>query len=298
MVKHCTLLERLTIWCCSNLRWEVSSTTIFFISIIPVSKSFLYWKCEDLKSIGALDGPHHHHHHHHHHPPCLNTLDTSSCPNFISFQAEEGLRATNWTLLQLSSCESLKSLPEQMHSLFPSLVDLSIIHCPKLKSFPKQDEYLLPSSLTYLRIWNLPYLMHLNGKGFQSLTILRELHIQRCSKLQSILANKLPDSLSCLFISDCPLLKKRCKKEKGKDWPKISHIPVIGNHDEITLWSTRLRSNPPQLRRRLRLEENKEFSSKGNLYIDSEDAEKAYSRNEEKEENESDASHFSVENQH
>ncbi|XVF83127.1 hypothetical protein PTKIN_Ptkin16aG0108300 [Pterospermum kingtungense] len=321
MVQHCTRLERLTIWCCSNLRslpvcslpttlkallirdWEVLDyskihlyTSLEFLDMadgkyrplqsfslasFPLLSRFSIWECEELKSIGALDCPHHHHQH----PPCLKTLDISSCPNFISFQAEEGLRATNWTSLKLSSCENLKSLPEQMCFLFPSLVDLSIIHCPKLESFPRQglpsklksvlivrsdkliasmirrewslqtlssltrfvvddselkiesfpDEHLLPSSLTYLRIWNLPYLMHLNGKGFQRLTSLRELHIQRCSKLQSILTNKLRDSLSRLFISDCPLLKKRCKKEKGKDWPKISHIPVIGNHDEITL---------------------------------------------------------------
>lgn len=28
-------------------------------------------------------------------------------------------------------------------------------------------------------------------------------------------------------IADCPNLERRCKKEKGKDWPKIAHIPTV-----------------------------------------------------------------------
>ncbi|KAF7824701.1 putative disease resistance RPP13-like protein 1 [Senna tora] len=37
-----------------------------------------------------------------------------------------------------------------------------------------------------------------------------------------------PISLSELCIwGNCPLLKERCEKEKGQDWSKVSHIPLI-----------------------------------------------------------------------
>ncbi|XVE68896.1 hypothetical protein DITRI_Ditri09bG0106200 [Diplodiscus trichospermus] len=80
----------------------------------------------------------------------------------------------------------------------------------------------------------LSNLKHLDDKGFQHLTSLRELEIQSCPTLQSLTIERLPDSLSYLFIKDCALLKEHCK-EKGKDWPKISHIPVIEMEDEVIL---------------------------------------------------------------
>ncbi|KAK5833063.1 hypothetical protein PVK06_016875 [Gossypium arboreum] len=61
---------------------------------------------------------------------------------------------------------------------------------------------MLPHSLSYLSIYN-------------------------CPKLQSMPPNMLPPSLSRLSIEKCPLLKEHCEKDKGKDWPNISHIPVI-----------------------------------------------------------------------
>ncbi|KAH1064631.1 hypothetical protein J1N35_029618 [Gossypium stocksii] len=39
--------------------------------------------------------------------------------------------------------------------------------------------------------------------------------------------NMLPPSLSRLYIKRCPLLKERCEKEKGKDWPNISHLRLF-----------------------------------------------------------------------
>ncbi|MFQ6665263.1 hypothetical protein Gotur_032048, partial [Gossypium turneri] len=94
-----------------------------------------------------------------------------------------------------------------------------------MECFP--DEHLLPSSLTYLGISDLPNLKSLECKGFQHLTSLSSLSIDGCPKLQSMPPNMLPPSLSYLCISRCPLLEECCKKEKGKDWANISHIPVI-----------------------------------------------------------------------
>ncbi|TYH19131.1 hypothetical protein ES288_A05G328400v1 [Gossypium darwinii] len=173
MLQHCTHLDKLTILNCSDIRSlseDSVSITLRDLCIhrcedFDFSKIFLYtslesmkmdkmkcgqlesfplgsfpmlkhveiWRCEELKFISAaLEGSHHQH------LTCLDSLDIMSCQNFISFQIEDGLSVTNLTRLTLWSCESLKSLPEQMHSVFPSLEVLNIIDCPKIERVPKR----------------------------------------------------------------------------------------------------------------------------------------------------------------
>ncbi|TYI29621.1 hypothetical protein ES332_A05G329600v1 [Gossypium tomentosum] len=60
-----------------------------------------------------------------------------------------GLSVTNLTRLWLVYCQSLKSLPEQMHSVFPSLEDLRITSCPEIEWVPKEG---LPSKLKQITI--------------------------------------------------------------------------------------------------------------------------------------------------
>ncbi|KAG4201754.1 hypothetical protein ERO13_A05G298300v2 [Gossypium hirsutum] len=321
MLQHCTYLDKLRISNCSDIRSLPEGTVSITLKKLRIdqcnafdhSKIFLYtsleslevggmkcgqlesfpfgsfpmvkrvdiWGCEDLKFISAaLEGSHHQH------LTCLNSLDILFWLNLISFQIEDGLSVTNLTRLALWSCESLKSLPEQMHSVFPSLEVLKIIDCPKIERVPKEglpsklkqitifvtdklieslirkrewslhtlpsltyfslsysgvemecfpDEHLLPSSLTSLRINDLPNLKSLEYKGFQHLTSLCDLQIYNCPKLQSMPPNMLPPSLSYLEIRDCPLLEERCEKEKGKDWANISHIPVIQIGGELMI---------------------------------------------------------------
>ena len=38
-----------------------------------------------------------------------------------------------------------------------------------------------------------------------------------------------------LIIEGCPDLKRRCKKDKGEDWPNIAHILFITMEDETQL---------------------------------------------------------------
>ena len=111
-----------------------------------------------------------------------------------------------------------------------------------------EEERFLPSSLTDLIIWDFPNLKFLHNKGlqhlttfvissfpnlksldneFQHLTSLETLQIENCEKLKYLPKQGLPSSLSRLSIGGCPLLKKRCQRDKGKEWPKISHIPCI-----------------------------------------------------------------------
>ena len=48
-----------------------------------------------------------------------------------------------------------------------------------------------------------------------------------CPLIETMPEEGLPSSLSSLKISMCPMLGESCEREKGKDWPKISHIPNI-----------------------------------------------------------------------
>ncbi|KAL6326937.1 hypothetical protein AAG906_012621 [Vitis piasezkii] len=114
---------------------------------------------------------------------------------------------------------------------------------------------LLLISLTYLSIWlqQLTSLLHLQIRGcpklqfsigsvLQRLISLKELGIYSCGRLQSlteaglhhlttletlIIWKRLPDSVSSLYVRDCPLLKQRLQFEKGEEWRYISHIPKI-----------------------------------------------------------------------
>ena len=75
-----------------------------------------------------------------------------------------------------------------------------------MDSFP--EEVFLPSTLLRFNIIRFPHLKSLNGKGFQYLTLLRELAIDECNKLECISEEGLPTSLFFffpLYIDNCPL---------------------------------------------------------------------------------------------
>ncbi|KAG5227330.1 disease resistance protein [Salix suchowensis] len=129
----------------------------------------------------------------------LHGLSIESCDNLASLT--EGVRhLTTLEHLYLDRCPELNSLPESIQHL-TSLQSLVIADCKGLASLPNQIGYL--TSLSSLKIMDCPNLVSL-PHGLQSLS-----------------------NLSKLKIDNCPELEKRCKKEKGEDWPKISHIPHI-----------------------------------------------------------------------
>ena len=90
----------------------------------------------------------------------------------------------------------------------------------------KMEVPLLPSSLVSLHIFHLDGIKHLDGKWLQHLTSLESLKISSCDSLES-LPEGLPPSLSVLTIGSCPLLEASCRRNRGKEWPKIAHIPCI-----------------------------------------------------------------------
>ncbi|KAJ9559302.1 hypothetical protein OSB04_013916 [Centaurea solstitialis] len=99
---------------------------------------------------------------------------------------------------------------------FPSLQELTIHNCRELVSLPSN----LPT-LKELTLVSLPYLVSLPN----NLPKLTRLSIRGCPELQC-LPNGLKE-LTYLEIWRCEELKRRCEKEKGEDWPKISHVPNL-----------------------------------------------------------------------
>ncbi|KAL5979939.1 hypothetical protein ACLOJK_039051, partial [Asimina triloba] len=147
--------------------------------------------------------------------------------------------------LKIRNMEALINLPESLGQL-ESLKVLKISHCGKLKSLPNSFGQLedltidhlealtcLPNTLAQLK--SLKYL-HIGGwKELESLPhwlgqlkALRGLAISDCTALRSLphWLKSLP-LLHRLDIYGCPLLSERCRREGGKDWPKISRIPII-----------------------------------------------------------------------
>ncbi|XP_007034356.2 PREDICTED: putative disease resistance RPP13-like protein 1 [Theobroma cacao] len=162
--------------------------------------------------------------------PSLEGLCIYNCPEIKSFP--EGGLPSKLKFLRIDACDEL--IARRMEwglQRLPSLMSFNISTNADIESFP--DETLLPSSLTSLSISILPNVKFLDYKGLQNLTSLRQLEMWYCPKLQFLPAEGIPFSLSFLHIVHCPLLSPHCQRESGKDWPKISHIPVIKIDNDV-----------------------------------------------------------------
>ncbi|KAK8714258.1 hypothetical protein V6N13_149451 [Hibiscus sabdariffa] len=184
----------------------------------PLLKRVRIGGCEDLKFFGASGGTHRQH------PSCLDSLTIFYCNNLISFRIEDGLSFTNITQLGLWSCRSLKSLPDQMNSVFPSLEWLVIRSCPEIESVPKAG---LPSKLKRIEIVESKKLMGsmISRRREWSLQALPSLtsFIFWCSELEMECfpdEHMLPSSLTYLFISDLKNLERL-------EWKGLQHLTSL-----------------------------------------------------------------------
>ncbi|KAL4363063.1 hypothetical protein GQ457_04G021860 [Hibiscus cannabinus] len=156
----------------------------------------------------------------------LETLGLSQCDSFVSLPVPaygfQGL--SSLSSLKIGNCMKLASLSEGMRYL-TSLRDLNISNCPELTSLPQSIQCL--SSLRFLSICLCQRLASLPNE-IQHLASLSELEIYGCSNLTSLPRGmRNLSALQTLRIKGCPHLEKRCKKERGEDWPNIAHIPSI-----------------------------------------------------------------------
>ncbi|KAL5803804.1 hypothetical protein ACOSQ3_030604 [Xanthoceras sorbifolium] len=130
-------------------------------------------------------------------PPSLTYLVLNIFPNLKCLMGEGFRNLNSLRRLEIHSCPNFTSFPELA---LPSSLNILIINnCPNFKYFSKLG---LPSSISCLYIWN-------------------------CPEVKSFPEQGLPSSLLELSILNCPKLKEECKRDKGKEWSKISHIPCI-----------------------------------------------------------------------
>ncbi|XP_062175104.1 putative disease resistance protein At3g14460 [Alnus glutinosa] len=133
------------------------------------------------------------------------------CPYFVSFP-ERGLRASKLTLLWVWNCGQLRSLPDKMHVLLPSLEELHIVHCTEVESFPEGG---LPSNLKSISIIDCDNLVAGRmGWGLQKLPFLKKLFI--CGEKGEVESfpevGLLPTNLTVLQIMNFPNMKSLDKK--------------------------------------------------------------------------------------
>ncbi|CAL5381808.1 unnamed protein product [Camellia sinensis] len=158
-----------------------------------------------------------------------------------SYILEKGNFLTNLTYLRIGNMKIGKPLSEWGLHRFSSLKTLwlggpsNVSSSEEEEDEEEEEEYylvstfpvdgmLLPTSLTCLIIWNFPNLEKISS-SMETIQNLTSLNFLYCSRLASFPEQGgLPPSLLELYICGCPIMKRRCEKEKGQYWPLIAPI--------------------------------------------------------------------------
>ena len=149
----------------------------------------------------------------------LTSLSIGECPKFGSFP-NGGLSAPRLQHFYLSKLEKLKSLPECMQILLPSLYKLSINDCPQLVSFTARG---LPSSIKNLLLIKCSNLLINSLKwAFPTNTSLSYMYIQETDVESFPNQGLIPLSLTTLNITGCQNLKQL-------DYEGLDHLPSLSS---------------------------------------------------------------------
>jgi Leucine-rich repeat (LRR) protein len=220
---HFLSLETLQLDGCDSLK-------SFPLDLFPKLYHIKIWNCKNLKSFTVSEQ----------HGRDLVTLRIAifNCPNFVSFP-KGGIRAPDLSSFTVSRCESLRSLPEKMHVLLPSLDLFQIVDCPRIESFPEGG---LPSNVKNIAVEKCDNLFAKRvGWGLQKLPSLRQFTVGGNNEdVESFPETGLLPScqLIKLNISGFPNMNSLDKKELQHltslnklsvwDCPKLEYIPKEG----------------------------------------------------------------------
>ncbi|KAL5549181.1 hypothetical protein UlMin_004412 [Ulmus minor] len=150
---NCNTLTTLRIYSCpklefpGNIRYEsLEILTIekfealksIPLDYFPKLKALSLRYCQNFESFSFAGEP----------PLVLESFDLMGLPKFVSFP-EGGLPAPSLNVFRIKECENLRSLPQQMRRLLPSLNYLEVTNCGEIESWPEGG---LPSNLESLLI--------------------------------------------------------------------------------------------------------------------------------------------------
>ncbi|MFQ6666099.1 hypothetical protein Gotur_032588, partial [Gossypium turneri] len=205
-----------------EIRLNSCSNLVSFEESGLLTTSFRAFEVIDCRNFGAL-------------PKCmasitsLRRLRVINCSADISFPSE-GFPA-NLTSLAISNAPKIyRSLVEWGLNRLTSLQELTIRGggCSNVVSFPEEGiGMMLPPSLTRINLSRFENLEFMFSEGFQDVASLKGLMIRNCPKLTSLPKKDVLLSLGYLHIDSCPLLEEECSSDKGREWSKISHIPLV-----------------------------------------------------------------------
>ncbi|CAN6696385.1 unnamed protein product [Malus baccata var. baccata] len=185
-----------------DLVHNVATPSKEIITLFPALKVLYIWLCYDL--IEWKEAP------------------TMSAQKVVVFPCLEKLEIGGF-------CLELDSFPDFPFGSLMHLTTLRLYGWPKLKSLPQQIQHL--TSLTLLIVFDFEGVETLPEwlGNLTSLTELRTGYCKNLTNLPSVQAMQRLTKLHYLYIYECPLLKQRCSRDNGTDWPKISHIPYISS---------------------------------------------------------------------
>ncbi|XP_050121539.1 putative disease resistance protein RGA1 isoform X3 [Malus sylvestris] len=159
---------------------------------------------------------------------CLTSLRFLSiweCSNLMCLPRDTSYLASLRTLI-IGNCKQLDLVMENYQVIPLRLQKLGIIGVPRMVALPEWFQGAT-NTLQVLVIEDCENLEALPG-WLRSFTSLRRLILNSCPKLLS-----LPEemhrltALTDVWIVDCPDLERRCQRDTGEDWPKISHVPNV-----------------------------------------------------------------------
>ncbi|CAL2272375.1 unnamed protein product [Prunus armeniaca] len=158
----------------------------------------------------------------------LRHLYIIECSNLTSLPRETSYLASLRTLV-LSECEQLDLGNVNYQGTPLRLQKLWITQVPRMVALPEWFQGAA-NTLQFLLIGMCENLEAL-PEWFASFTSLTKLIIGTCPKLSSLPEGmRSLTSLRELVIEDCPELERRCQRNIGEDWHKISHVPHVSFH--------------------------------------------------------------------